>query len=278
MFEILDRRTQSDRQPDQNPRRSHHRRRAGVLRLLPDRLRARLPDRAVEAHLRAVGHRADEFRHRRDHRRLCLGLARRPHRPAHGLHRHGAELLDRHRPAVFHAGQWLDLSHYHALLRRHRRRRALLRRPAAGAGIHALLQARLGRRAGDLRHPARRRPRRGAGRLHGQPTNGGCCLRSACCRRCWCSWSGSGCRRARAGCAARAATRKRASRSPGRCRWSRRPCRCRPRPTPARSSRRTGSICSNTRAACWSPGSAMPARRPASTASRSGRRRCSCCS
>ena len=81
----------------------------------------------------------------------------------------------------------------------------------------------------------------------------------------------------RAGCAARAVTRKRASRWPGRCRWSRPRCRCRPRPMPARSSRRTGSICSNIRAACWSPGSAMPARKPASTASRSGRRRCSCC-
>ena len=41
---------------------------------------------------------------------------------------------------------------------------------------------------------------------------------------------------------------------------------------------RRGSNCSSTRAACWSPGSAMPARRPAPTASRCGRRRCSCCS
>ena len=158
---------ESDRQPDQNPRCRHHRRRAGVLRLLPDRLRARLPDRAVEAHLRPVGNRADEFRHRRHHRRLCLGLARRPHRPPHGLHRHRAEFLDRHRPALFHARQWLDLSRRHALLCRHRRRRALLRGPAAGAGIHALLQARLGRRHRDLRHPARRRPRRRAGAFMG---------------------------------------------------------------------------------------------------------------
>jgi len=62
-----------------------------------------------------------------------------------------------------------------------------------------------------------------------------------------------------------------------RCRWSRRPCRCRARPTPARSSRPAGSTCSNTRAACWFPGSAMPARKPASTASRCGHHRCSCC-
>ena len=47
-----------------------------------------------------------------------------------------------------------------------RRRRPLLRRPAAGPGVHADLQARLGRRTGHLRHPARRRPRRRAGRLH----------------------------------------------------------------------------------------------------------------
>src|SRR5216684_540295 len=50
------------------------------------------------------------------------------------------------------------------------------------------------------------------------------------------------------------------------------------RPMPARSSRATGSTCSNIRAASWCPGSAMPARRPASTASRFGRRPCSCCS
>ncbi len=56
---------------------------------------------------------------------------------------------------------WIYLTR-HALLCRPRRRRALLRRPAAGAGVHALLQARLGRRHRDLRHPARRRPRRGA--------------------------------------------------------------------------------------------------------------------
>ena len=55
----------------------------------------------------------------------------------------------------------------HALLRRRRRRRPLLRGSAAGAGIHALLQARLGRRPRDLRDPARRRPRRGARRLVG---------------------------------------------------------------------------------------------------------------
>src|SRR5947207_9840523 len=38
---------------------------AGILRLLPDRLRARLPDRAMEADLRPVRRRADELRHRR---------------------------------------------------------------------------------------------------------------------------------------------------------------------------------------------------------------------
>ena len=45
----------------------------------------------------------------------------------------------------------------------------------------------------------------------------------------------------------------------------------------AESSRPTGSTSSSIRAACWCPGSAMPAPRPASTASRCGRRRCSCC-
>ena len=53
-------------------------------------------------------------------------------------------------------------------------------------------------------------------------TNGGCCLRSAYCRRCWFSWSGSGFRRARAGSAAKVAMRMRASRWPGRFRWNRR--------------------------------------------------------
>ena len=62
------------------------------------------------------------------------------------------------------------------------------------------------------------------------------CLPSACCRRCSCCWFASGCRRARAGCAARAAMKKRASRSPGRCRSSPPRCRCRPRPMPVRSS------------------------------------------
>ncbi len=37
-----------------------------------------------------------------------------------------AELLHRHRPSVFHAGQWLDLSLSHAFLRRARRRRSLI--------------------------------------------------------------------------------------------------------------------------------------------------------
>jgi putative MFS transporter len=37
------------------------------------------------------------------------------------------QFLDRHRIALLHAGQWLDLSHDHALLCRHRRGRALLR-------------------------------------------------------------------------------------------------------------------------------------------------------
>ncbi len=46
-------------------------------------------------------------------------------------------------------------------------RRPLLRGPAAGAGIHALLQARLDRRPRHLRHPAWRRPRRGARRFMG---------------------------------------------------------------------------------------------------------------
>ena len=144
-----------DRQPDQNPGCSHHRRRAGVLRLLPDRLRARLPDRAVETHLRSVGNRADEFRNRRDHRRLCLGLACRSDRAAHRVHRHGPELLDRNGLALFHSRKWLDLSGGAAFLRRHRRRRTVLRGSAAGAGIHALLQTRLGWRSRDLRHSAR---------------------------------------------------------------------------------------------------------------------------
>src|SRR5471032_2480114 len=67
-----------------------------------------------EAHLRPVGDGADELRHWRHHRRLCLGLARRQDRPAQGVHRHGAELLDRDRPALLHAGQWLGLPHRHA--------------------------------------------------------------------------------------------------------------------------------------------------------------------
>ena len=108
-----------------------------------------------------------------------------------------------------------------------RRRRPLLRRPAAGAGVHADLQARLGRRTGDLRHSDRRRPRRRAGRLHAAPTSGACCSRSACCRRWSSCWSACGCRNRRAGWRARAASRRRASRSPGRCRSipSRCPCR-----------------------------------------------------
>jgi MFS transporter, putative metabolite:H+ symporter len=32
------------------------------------------------------------------------GLARRPHRPPQGLHRHRAELLHRYRPLIFYAG------------------------------------------------------------------------------------------------------------------------------------------------------------------------------
>ena len=173
----------SDRQPEEDHRRGGDRRCPRILRLLPDRLRAGLRHRAVEAHLRAVGHRADVVGPRRHHRRLCLGLAGRPHRPAQGLHRHGAELLDRHRPALFHAGQWLGLPDDLALLRRFRRRRPLLRRPAAGAGVHALVQARLGRRAGNLRHPARRRHGCRAGRLHGRRPVARCCSPSACCRR-----------------------------------------------------------------------------------------------
>ena len=48
---------------------------------------------------------------------LSVGLDCRPHRPARGVHCHGTELLDRHRSALFHAGQWLGLPYRHALLR-----------------------------------------------------------------------------------------------------------------------------------------------------------------
>ena len=278
MFEVLDRQTHSDRQPEEDHRRRDHRRCARILRLLPDRLRAGLRHRAVEAHLRPVGHRAAVLGHRRHHRRLCLGLDRRPHRPAQGVHRHGAELLDRHRPALLHAGQWLDLSHDHALLRRRRRRRPLLRRPAAGPGVHADLQARLGRRTGHL--PSSRSASAWAPCWPPscRATSGACCSPSACCRRWSSCWCGCGCRNRRTGWRARAASRRRASRSPGRCRSS--PSRCR-LPAAAtqrqRRSRPTGSICSSIRAACWCRGSAMPGRRPAPTAWRCGRRRCSCC-
>src|SRR5882724_7235059 len=48
----------------------------------------------------------------------------------------------------------MGLSRDHALLRWRRRRWALLRGPAAGAGVHALLKTRLGRWHRDVRHPA----------------------------------------------------------------------------------------------------------------------------
>src|ERR1700743_1697887 len=47
-------------------------------------------------------------------------------RPPRRLHRHRPEFLHRHRPALFHPRQWLGLPDDHALLRRYRRRRALL--------------------------------------------------------------------------------------------------------------------------------------------------------
>ena len=164
-----------------------------------------LPDRAVEAHLRPVRHGADELRCRRHPRRLRLGLARRPHRPAQGVHRHGAELLDRHRPALLHAGQRLGLPD---------RLRFFV-----GFGVGGLYCV-------DLPLVQEFMPTSKRGFIGGlvtcviplgvglgsvlaafmpAPTSGACCSRSACCRRWSCCWSASGCPNRRAGSPARAA-------------------------------------------------------------------------
>ena len=159
-----------------------------------------------------------------------------------------------------------------------RRRRPLLRRPAAGPGVHADLQARLGRRTGHRRHPARRRPRRRAGRLHaerpvapavrhwpaaraGRPAGAAVGPRIAALAGAAGPLRG-GAQVARLGAAGPARIAALAAPRRGRT----------PRP-----SRPTGSTCSSIRAACWCRGWAMPARRPAPMAWHFGRRRCSCC-
>ncbi len=66
---------------------------------------------AVEAHLRPVGDDPAGRRIGRRAGRAVLGLARRSHRPAQGVHRHGAEFFARHRAHGIHAGTGgLDLS------------------------------------------------------------------------------------------------------------------------------------------------------------------------
>src|SRR5215469_3962206 len=69
------------------------RRHARFLRFLSDRLCPRLPRRALEADLPRVRDDPARRRHRRDPRRLLLGMDGRPDRAAEGVCRHGAELL-----------------------------------------------------------------------------------------------------------------------------------------------------------------------------------------
>ena len=64
---------------------------------------------------------------------------------------------------VFHPRRRLDLPGPVARRRGLRRRRPVLRRPAAGAGVHARQQTRLHRRPGDRLHPHRRDDRQPAG-------------------------------------------------------------------------------------------------------------------
>ena len=226
MFDVLDRQTRlTGNQKKILPPR--HRRCAGVLRLLPDRLRAGLRHRPVEADLRPVGLRAAVVRRRRDPRRLHLGLDRRP------IGRRevfiGTVLNFSIATGLLYFtpdNGWIDFDG-DALLRRHRRRRPLLRRPAAGPGVHADLQARLHRwptaviplgvGLGAVLAPVSRRA-----------TSGACCSPSASCRRGLSCWSGCGFPNCRIGWHDRAASRRRASRSPGRCRSGPNCCRCRP--------------------------------------------------
>jgi len=79
----------------------------------------RLPDRTWKSPLGSP-HRLDEFRHRRHHGCLPSGAGSPTASAAARSLSHRAELLRRDRPSVFHAGQWLDLSFAHALLRRRR--------------------------------------------------------------------------------------------------------------------------------------------------------------
>ena len=120
----------------------------------------------VEAHLRPVGDDPVVLRSRRGAGRAVLGLARRSHRPAQGVHPDRAELLARHRcdGADARAGR-LDLPHLLPLPGRLRRVRPVRGGPAAGAGIRADIEARSGRRPGHVVPAARQHARRISRRL-----------------------------------------------------------------------------------------------------------------
>jgi len=127
-------------------------------------------------------------------------------------YRHRAELLLR-TGLLISPRTMADLSVDHALLRR-RRRRGLYCVDLRWCRSHAVLQARWVGGIVTCVIPLGVASARCWGHLWAV-ISGGCCSRSAYCRRCWCCWSGSGCRNRRAGCAARAVTRRRANPSPG---------------------------------------------------------------
>ncbi len=155
-----------DGQPVEDHNRRDPRRYARFLRLFSDRVCARLYCRRLAPDLRPVGLDPAVGRHRRHPRRLFLGLDGRQDRPAQGVYRHRAQLLDRHRHHGADPGQGrLDLSLGLSLFRRRGCCGPGRRRSAAGAGIRALVKARLDRRAGDQHRFGGRDAGRGVGRL-----------------------------------------------------------------------------------------------------------------
>ena len=121
----------------------------------------------MEADVLTVGDRSAVVGHRRHAGGGVLGLDGRQDRPPAGVQPDHSQFLAGHRRVVFHPRKRLDLPDAAAHRRRVRRRRALLRRPAAGAGVHAGLETRFRRWPGDRVHPHRSYDRQPVRRLPG---------------------------------------------------------------------------------------------------------------
>ena len=121
-------------------------------------------------HLRQIGRNSALGGHRSHLRRHLLWAVGRCHRTAQGLHGHGHQLLGRHRYSGAHTPGRVALPGVLSLSRGLRRRRSLLRRSAAGAGIRSRLEARKNQRPGYGGNSDRPAARFGAGRVPGSRT------------------------------------------------------------------------------------------------------------